>query len=73
MNQSKPPTCPHSPPCPPAEALTRGSAVVVASHPEQGWTLLCNGVLEFEDTGQLLPNGKTVAPHRPTGGTQAAA
>ncbi|MER6391271.1 DUF5999 family protein [Streptomyces sp. NPDC001523] len=73
MEQSQPPTCPHLPPCPPAEALTRGSAAVAASHPEQGWTLLCNGVLEFEDTGQLLPDGSAVAPHRPTGGTPAAA
>ncbi|MCY0922171.1 MULTISPECIES: DUF5999 family protein [unclassified Streptomyces] len=73
MEQSQPPTCPHSPPCPSAEDLTRGSAAVVASHPEQGWNLLCNGVLEFEDTGQLLPDGSTVPPHRPTDGTKAAA
>ncbi|MEU0119078.1 DUF5999 family protein [Streptomyces bobili] len=28
-------------------------------------SLLCNGVLLFEDTGEILPNGKIVAPHRP--------
>jgi Family of unknown function (DUF5999) len=38
----------------------------VASHPEQGWSLLCNGVIVFEDTGDLLPGGQTIAPHRPT-------
>jgi hypothetical protein len=39
----------------------------VAHHPEQGWSLLCNGVLLFEDTGELLPDGKIIAPHRPLG------
>jgi hypothetical protein len=38
----------------------------VASHPEQGWSLLCNGIVLFEDTGELLPNGGIIAPHRPT-------
>jgi hypothetical protein len=38
----------------------------VASHPEQGWSRLCNGVVLFEDTGELLPNGDIVMPHRPT-------
>ncbi|WP_327413872.1 DUF5999 family protein [Streptomyces sp. NBC_01233] len=73
MDQSTPPKCPHSPPCPPPEDHCRGTARIVAAHPEQGWNLLCNGVLEFEDTGQLLPDGSMVAPHRPTGGARAAA
>jgi hypothetical protein len=38
----------------------------VVSHPEQGWSLLCNGIVIFEDTGELLPGGATIAPHRPT-------
>jgi hypothetical protein len=37
----------------------------VAHHPEQGWSLLCNGVVLFEDTGELLPDGSIVAPQRP--------
>jgi hypothetical protein len=37
----------------------------MAHHPEQGWSLLCNGVLLFEDTGELLPDGQIIAPHRP--------
>ncbi|MFD8965097.1 DUF5999 family protein [Streptomyces sp. NPDC059568] len=31
-----------------------------------GWALLCNGAIRFEDTGNLLPNGQIIAPHRPT-------
>jgi hypothetical protein len=58
--------CPHTPPCPGAHAPDREAARTVVSHPEQGWSLLCNGVVIFEDTGELLPGGQTVAPHRPT-------
>ncbi len=58
--------CPHTPPCPDARALDREAARTVVSHPEQGWSLLCNGIVVFEDTGELLPGGDTVAPHRPT-------
>jgi hypothetical protein len=58
--------CPHSPPCPGAQAPDREAARTVVSHPEQGWSLLCNGIVMFDDTGELLPGGETVAPHRPT-------
>ena len=57
--------CTHSPKCPTADSPDREAAHVVAAHPEQGWSLLCNGVLLFEDTGELLPDGQVVAPHRP--------
>jgi hypothetical protein len=57
--------CQHQPPCPPADATDHDAARVVATHPEQGWSLLCNGVLLFEDTGELLPDGNSIAPHRP--------
>jgi hypothetical protein len=57
--------CRHQPDCPAANATDRDAAAVVASHPEQGWSLLCNGVVFFEDTGELLPDGKIVAPRRP--------
>ncbi|MEU0990633.1 DUF5999 family protein [Streptomyces sp. NPDC005953] len=57
--------CFHTPVCPPARADDREAARVVAHHPEQGWSLLCNAVLLFEDTGELLPDGRVVAPHRP--------
>ncbi len=58
--------CPHTPPCPDASAPDREAARTVVSHPEQGWSLLCNGIVVFEDTGELLPGGGTIAPHRPT-------
>jgi Family of unknown function (DUF5999) len=58
--------CPHTPPCPEPSAPDREAAHTIASHPEQGWSLLCNGVVIFEDTGELLPDGVSIAPHRPT-------
>jgi hypothetical protein len=58
--------CPHTPRCPDATSLDREAARTVVSHPEQGWSLLCNGIVIFEDTGELLPGGATIAPHRPT-------
>ena len=60
--------CSHQPQCPSAEAPDREAAHTVACHPEQGWSLLCNGVLLFEDTGELLPDGRVIAPapSRPT-------
>jgi hypothetical protein len=61
-----PPMCQHQPPCPTADSADRESARLVAHHPEQGWSLLCNGVLLFEDTGELLPDGRVIAPRRPS-------
>ena len=58
--------CTHRTQCPPAEASDREAARVLASHPEQGWSLLCNGIILFDDTGELLPNGAIIEPHRPT-------
>ena len=37
---------------------------MLVSHPEQGWSLLCNGVVLFEDTGELLPDGQSIAARR---------
>ncbi len=58
--------CGHAPRCPAADDPARERARTVATHPEQGWSLLCNGILFFDDTGELLPNGDVIAPHRPT-------
>jgi Family of unknown function (DUF5999) len=58
--------CQHQPSCPSATAPDRTAARIVATHPEQGWSLLCNGVVLFDDTGELLPDGRIIAPHRPT-------
>jgi hypothetical protein len=57
--------CQHFPQCPSSDAPDHDAARVVAAHPEQGWSLLCNGVVVFEDTGEILPNRTCVAPHRP--------
>jgi hypothetical protein len=66
--------CRHIPACPSAADLDRDAAHVISAHPEQGWSLLCNGVVVFEDFGELLPNGEctgarraellTASPHR---------
>lgn len=57
--------CTHQPTCPTAEAADHDAARVVNSHPEQGWVRLCNGVVVFDDTGELLPDRQAIAPHRP--------
>jgi hypothetical protein len=54
--------CQHQPRCPSADAPDHALARVVAAHPEQGWSLLCNHVVLFDDSGQLLPDGETIAP-----------
>lgn len=58
--------CEHQPFCPSAEAPDHDAAKLVAYHPEQGWGLLCNGVIIFDDTGELLPDGGTPPAHRDT-------
>jgi hypothetical protein len=54
--------CRHRPRCPDALAPDRSAARAVASHPGQGWSLLCNGVVLFDDGGALLPDGRAVTP-----------
>ncbi|MCW2667249.1 MAG: hypothetical protein JWN57_2211 [Frankiales bacterium] len=56
--------CTHSPACPSAAAPDHDAARVSTTHPEQGWSLLCNGVVVFEDMGEILPDGSVVAAHR---------
>ena len=58
------PACPHHPRCPAAADSDRDAARTVAAHPEQGWSLLCNGVVLFDDTGELLPGGGAVPPRQ---------
>ena len=57
--------CPHVPQCPSATAPDHAAARVLASHPEQGWSLLCNGVVVFDDQGEILPDGTCLAPCLP--------
>ena len=54
--------CTHDPACPPAGAIDWWAARNVAEHPAQGWTLLCNGALVFDDHGALLPDGRVAGP-----------
>ena len=56
--------CSHSPTCPSASDSDHDAAKVVSSHPEQGWSLLCNGIVRFDDTGEILPDGRIQAPAR---------
>lgn len=57
--------CLHIPTCPAAGAADHDAARIVSAHPEQGWNQLCNGVVVFDDTGELSPAGVPTAPHRP--------
>ncbi len=57
--------CQHQPRCPQSRAPDHLAARIVAAHPEQGWNMLCNGVIVFDDGGELLPDGRAVAPDRP--------
>jgi hypothetical protein len=54
--------CKHQPRCPDALAPDCKAARVTVSRPEQGWSLLCNGVVLFDDAGALLPSGREVGP-----------
>lgn len=58
--------CSHDPRCPESCASDAPAATAVASHPEQGWSLLCNGTLLFEDSGAVLPDGRILEPARTT-------
>jgi hypothetical protein len=56
--------CQHQPRCPEWPAPDHLAARIVADKPSQGWSLLCNGVIEFDDGGELLPDGRAVTPDR---------
>ncbi|NEA97689.1 DUF5999 family protein [Streptomyces sp. SID13726] len=62
--------CSHQSSCPASDG---NAPHVVVAHPEQGWNLLCNGAIVFDDTGELLPDGRIVAPHRVPVGRLAVA
>jgi hypothetical protein len=54
--------CQHKPRCPGALTPDRTAARVVACHAEQGWSLLCNGVVLFDDGEMLLLDERAVIP-----------
>ena len=53
--------CTHDPACPASDAIDWWAARSIAEQPGQGWTLLCNGALVFDDHGALLPDGRVAA------------
>jgi hypothetical protein len=53
--------CTHDPACPAADAIDWWAARNITVHPSQGWTLLCNGALVFDDHGAVLPDGRVAA------------
>lgn len=55
--------CLHNPGCPAGDSREACSAHVIAPHHEQGWCLLCNGVIVFDDSGAILPDGSAIEPH----------
>jgi hypothetical protein len=65
--------CAHWPACPSANDSARNAARVLVAQPAQGWSLLCNGVVVFEDTGEILPDGRSLAPRRPAVSPSATA
>jgi Family of unknown function (DUF5999) len=69
---SRRPQCPHEPQCPLPDAPDHVAARTVVSHPGQGWSLLCNGVVVFDDMGEILPDRLCIAPRRPERQRRAA-
>jgi hypothetical protein len=57
--------CHHQPRCPRWQAPDHLAARIVADQSGQGWSLLCNGVIVFDDGGELLPDSHALAPDRP--------
>jgi len=41
------------------------AARIVADQPGQGWSLLCNGVILFDDGGELFPDHSAAASGHP--------
>ena len=52
--------CQHQPRCPGALTPDRTAARVLACHEEQGWSLLCNSVVLFDDGEMLLLDERAV-------------
>ena len=52
--------CPHTPPCPAAQAPDAAAARILADHlQDSGYALLCNGAVLLEGDGLLvLPSGR---------------
>ena len=57
--------CDHTPCCPSAGSATCRSAHTRVRNDQQGWCLLCNGVIVFDDGGAILPDGGVLDPPAP--------
>lgn len=51
-----------NPPAPRPTHPTHRPLPLLLRTPTQGWLLLCNGVVRFDDGGALLPGGRAVEP-----------
>jgi hypothetical protein len=56
--------CEHDTTCPTADAVDHDAAVVVAHDDTTGYSKLCNGVIRFDDGGEILPDGTITGPCR---------
>ncbi|MFE3073595.1 DUF5999 family protein [Streptomyces sp. NPDC059247] len=56
--------CGHEVECPAAMDVDAQAAQVRFRCPESGYSLLCNGLLLFDDTGYLLPAGRAESSRR---------
>jgi len=54
--------CEHEPSCASFDSAGACTAKVAVDHPDQGWHLLCNGVICFYDGGAILPDGQVRGP-----------
>ncbi|MFD7552214.1 DUF5999 family protein [Streptomyces sp. NPDC059816] len=50
--------CGHEPRCPSAAATDGATARTVTAQESQGWAVLCNGLIVFDDGGCVLPGGR---------------
>jgi hypothetical protein len=60
LAEVSPMTCSHFPSCPGANESDACAAAIVTDHCEQGWYLLCNGLILFDD-GMCLRGPETTA------------
>ena len=63
--------CTHTPRCADQSSQLAGTARVVVAHYEQGWCLLCNGLIRFDD-GTELRTAPPVDVQPPCGARPAA-
>lgn len=57
--------CDHNPRCPSADSTACRTAHTNVRCDQQGWCLLCNGVIVFDDGGAILPDGRIVGALAP--------